>query len=101
MLVNLKEILEIAEAKKCAIGAFNTPNLESIMAVIETAEKFQVPVIISHAELHEEIMPLSIIGPIMLMFAKKASIPVCVHLDHGESLSYIEKALELGFSSIM
>lgn len=101
MLVNLKEILMIAEKENCAIGAFNTPNLESIMAVIDTAEKFQVPVIISHAQLHENIMPLKVIGPIMLLFAKNAKVPVCVHLDHGESLSYIEQALELGFSSIM
>ena len=101
MLVNLKEILMIAEKENCAIGAFNTPNLESIMAVIDTAEKFQVPVIISHAQLHENIMPLKVIGPIMLLFAKNAKVPVSVHLDHGESLSYIEQALELGFSSIM
>jgi fructose-bisphosphate aldolase class II len=101
MLVNLVEILKIAEEKKYAVGAFNTPNLESIMSVIETAEKFNVPVIISHAELHEEIMPLHKIGPIMLQCAKNANVPVCVHLDHGENLSYIEKALEFGFTSIM
>lgn len=101
MLVNLVEILEIAKKNNYAIGAFNTPNLESIMAVIETAEKLNVPVIISHAELHEEIMPLHKIGPVMLQCAKNAAVPVCVHLDHGENLSYLEKALELGFTSIM
>lgn len=101
MLVNLVEILNIAKEKNYAIGAFNTPNLESIIAVIETAEKFNVPVIISHAELHEEIMPLRIIAPIMLQCAKNTTVPVCVHLDHGENLTYLEKALEYGFTSIM
>jgi ketose-bisphosphate aldolases len=101
MLVDLVEILKIAEEEKYAVGAFNTPNLESILAVIETAEKFNVPVIISHAELHEEIMPLHKIGPIMIQCAKNATVPVCVHLDHGENLSYLEKALEIGFTSIM
>ena len=57
MLVNLIEILKLAEEKKCAIGAFNTPNLECVNAVIAAAEKLNVPVIISHAELHEEVSP--------------------------------------------
>lgn len=101
MIVNLQEVLAYAEQKQCAIGAFNTPNFECIMAVIHNAEKFQIPVIIEHAQVHESVMPLEIIGPAMVEFAKKAKVPVCVHLDHGESLEYIEKALELGFSSAM
>lgn len=101
MLVNLQEVLAYAEEKKCAIGAFNTPNFECIMAVIDNAEKYQLPVIIEHAQVHENVMPLETIGPAMVYFASKASVPVCVHLDHGESLDYIRKALELGFSSAM
>ena len=61
MLVNLVEILKLAEERKCAVGAFNTPNLECINAVIDAAERLGVPVIISHAELHEEVSPLDII----------------------------------------
>ena len=66
MLVNLKEILAIAEERKCAVGAFNTPNLECLLAVIDAAEKLGTPVIISHAELHEGISPLEKIGPVMV-----------------------------------
>ena len=83
MLVNLKEILAIAEERKCAVGAFNTP------------------VIISHAELHENISPLEKIGPVMVQAAEKAGVPVCVQLDHGETLDYIERSLEIGFTGIM
>ena len=101
MLVTLTEILQLAEAKKCAIGSFNTPNLESIMAVIGAAEELNVPVIIMHAEVHESMMPISVIGPIMVAMAKEAKVPVCVHLDHGESLAYLAKALNLGFTSVM
>lgn len=101
MLVNLKEILQIAEARKCAVGSFNTPNLESILAVVGAAEKLDVPVIIMHAEIHESILPISIIGPIMVACAKKAKVPVCVHLDHGEHLEYIQRALDMGFTSVM
>lgn len=101
MLVTLKEILELCEAAGCAVGSFNTPNLESIMAVIQAAEELDVPVIIQHAEGHEAIMPLKTIGPIMIDLAKKAKVPVAVHLDHGESLNYIYTALDMGFTSVM
>lgn len=101
MLVTLSEILELAEAKKCAVGSFNTPNLESIMAVISAAEELDVPVVIMHAQVHESMMPIDVIGPIMVERAKAAKVPVCVHLDHGETLSYLVKALNLGFTSVM
>ena len=101
MLVNLKEILAIAEEKHCAVGAFNTPNLECVNAVIDAAEKLNVPVIISHAELHEEVSPLQKLGPVMVQAAKNAKVPVCVHLDHCETLDYMAQALEIGFTGVM
>ena len=101
MLVTLHEILKMAEERGCAIGAFNTPNLECIRAVIDTAEKYNVPVIISHAELHEEVAPLDVIGPVMVLSAKNAKVPVCVHLDHCETLDYMARALEIGFTGVM
>jgi fructose-bisphosphate aldolase class II len=101
MLVNLVEILKLAEEKKCAVGAFNTPNLECVNAVLAAAEKLNVPVILSHAELHEEVSPLSKIGPVMVQAAKNAKVPVCVHLDHCETLSYMQQALDIGFTGVM
>ena len=101
MLVNLVEILKLAEEKKCAVGAFNTPNLECLNAVIAAAEKLDVPIIISHAELHEPVSALTTIGPIMVEAAKKAKVPVCVHLDHCETLSYMQTALDIGFTGVM
>ena len=101
MLVTLNEILEMAQERGCAIGAFNTPNLECIRAVIDTAEKYNVPVIISHAELHEEVAPLDVIGPVMVLSARNAKVPVCVHLDHCETLDYMARALEIGFTGVM
>lgn len=101
MLVTLNEILTDAQEKKCAVGAFNTPNLECVIAVLNAAEKLDVPVILSHAELHENVAPLAVIGPVMIQAAKSAKVPVCVHLDHCETLSYMEQALELGFTGVM
>lgn len=101
MLVSLKEILRIAEENSFAVGAFNTPNLESLEAIIQAAEESRLPVIIQHAQCHEEFISLELMGPIMVEAAKKAKVPVCVHLDHGESLSYLEQALKIGFTSVM
>ena len=101
MLVTLNEILKIAEERKIAIGSFNAPNLESLEAVLSAAEELQLPVIIQFAQCHEPWIALDLIGPVRVEAAKKASVPVCVHLDHGETLEYLQKALDLGFTGIM
>lgn len=101
MLVNLVEILKLAEGEKSAVGAFNAPNLECINAVLTAAEKLNVPVILSHAELHEAVSPLVTIGPVMIQAAKNARVPVCVHLDHCETLDYMQQALDIGFTGVM
>lgn len=101
MLVTLKEIMKIAEEKQIAIGAFNAPNLESLRAVIGAAEELKLPVIIQAAQCHEVCTPIAVMGPLMVAAAKKAEVPVCVHLDHGETLEYVEEALKMGFTSVM
>lgn len=101
MLVTLNEVMKIAEEKKIAIGSFNTPNLEGLQAVTEAAEELALPVIIQFAQCHEPWIPLSIMGPIMVEAAKKAAVPVCVHLDHGETIEYLQQALDLGFTAVM
>ncbi len=101
MLVNLKEILEIAEKNNSAIGMFNATGLDSLQAVISAAEELNQPVIIAHAEVHNVYNDISLVGPAMVAAAREAKVPVCVHLDHGVSLDMIYKALRLGFTSVM
>ena len=101
MLINLTQILQIAEEKGIAVGAFNAPNLESLEAILAAAEEENIPVILQFAQCHEPLIPVEVIGPVMVDMAKKSSIPVCVHLDHGEDLDYLKKALDLGFTGIM
>ncbi len=101
MLVNLKEILEIAERDNIAIGMFNATGFDSLQAVIAAAEELNQPVIIAHAEVHNVYNDISIVGPAMIAAAKNAKVPVCVHLDHGESLEMIYRALRIGFTSVM
>lgn len=101
MIVSLREVLSIAEKRQIAIGSFNTPSLESVCAVIEAAEELALPVIIQMAQCHEPLIPLDTIGPIMIEHARKAHVPVCVHLDHGGTFDYLTAALNMGFTSIM
>ncbi len=101
MLVNLNDVLKIANEKKIAIGAFNVPNFESAQAIIEAAEEKNTPVILNYAGVHEPLMIIEDAAAIMLHFAKKATVPVCVHLDHGTSFEACIKAIRLGFTSVM
>ncbi len=101
MLITMKAILELAEVKNIAIGAFNITSLEGIQAVLEASEELNQPVILQFAPVHEAIIPMKVIGPIMLMMAERASVPVAVHLDHGDDLSILKKALDMGFTSVM
>lgn len=101
MLVSLKELMQDAEEKGYAVGAFNAVNLEALTAIIQAAEETGKGVILNHAEVHFPLMPLETIGPIMVDMAKNAKVPVCVHLDHGQSLESCMKAIRLGFSSVM
>ena len=101
MLVTLKEIMDIAEERNIAVGSFNASCLEAVEAELEAAEELNLPIIIQFAQCHEPWIPLTTIGPIMVEMAKKAAVPVCVHLDHGETLDYLQTALEIGFTGIM
>ena len=101
MLAGLKEVIAEGKERKIAIGSFNTPNLECLLAVLGAAEELNVPVIIAHAQCHEEIAPLDKIGPVMVELAKRSKVKVCVHLDHGEDFEYCKRAIALGFTSVM
>lgn len=101
MIASLKEVIAISRKNGRAVGSFNTPNLECLLAVLGAAEKLNVPVIIAHAQCHESVSPIQKIGPVMVELAKRASVPVCVHLDHGENFDYCKQAIALGFTSVM
>ncbi|MDE6274618.1 MAG: class II fructose-bisphosphate aldolase [Clostridiales bacterium] len=101
MLVNLKQILALAEEDHSAIGMFNATGFDSLQAIVAAAEELNRPVILAHAEVHNVYNDISFVGPAMIAAAKNAKVPVCVHLDHGVSLAMIHKALRLGFTSVM
>jgi len=101
MLVNLRDICAIAEQNNMAIASFNTPSLEAARAALDAAEQTGYPVILSHAEGHDPFAPLDYMGPTLVTLAERSSAMVCVHLDHCEHLSYMRRALEIGFTGAM
>ncbi len=101
MLVSLNELLTTARKQKKAVGAFNGTTFESIRAIIQAAEEMNSPVILQHAQVHDHIVSLEDIGPVMIDFARRAKVPVAVHLDHGSTLERVVQAIRAGFSSVM
>ena len=101
MLVTLKELLDEAKVEHKAVGAFNGTTLEAIRGIIQAAEELNSPVILQHAQSHDDLIDLEEIGPVMKYYAERAKVPVALHLDHGSSFDRCVQALKLGFTSVM
>ena len=101
MLVNMNDILLPAKAGGYGVGFFNAVNVEMARAIIETAEELQSPVMVGTAEVLLPAMELERVAEYLIPMAKKASVPVCVHYDHGLTFERCMEALKLGFTSIM
>lgn len=101
MLVNLNQVLKDAQKNKYAVGLFNTVNLEMAKGVIAAAEETKSPVIIGTAEVLLSYASLSELASLLVPMAKKASVPVVLHFDHGLTPELIVKSMTLGFSSVM
>lgn len=101
MLVNLNEVLKDAQKKAYAVGLFNATDTDMLQAIISAAEELKSPVILGTAEVLLPYGELELMAPAYINMAKKASVPVVVHYDHGLTLDRCIQALKLGFSSIM
>ena len=101
MLVNMNDVLKPAQQGKYAVGLFNAVNLELARGIIAAAEQTHSPVIMGTAEVLLPYGPLDEVSYYLIPMAKKANVPVVVHLDHGLNKQTCIKALELGFTSIM
>lgn len=101
MLVNLNEVLYDAQKNHYGVGLFNTTDTDMLEAVIEAAERKCSPVIIGTAEILLPYGELALIGPSTIEAAKRASVPVVAHYDHGLTFERCMEALKLGFSSVM
>lgn len=100
-LVKMKELLKRAEEKNIGCGAFSVGNMEMVKGAIRAAEELNTPIILQIAEVRLKNSPLHLMGPMMVQAAKEAKVDVAVHLDHGLTFETVDKALELGFTSVM
>lgn len=102
MLTTLSELLIDANKRNYAVGAFNINNLEIIQAVIAAAEAEKAPVIVQTSEGALEYAGMDELAGLVHIAAKKASVPVVFHLDHGKNVELVKKAIDSGYyTSVM
>ncbi len=101
MLVNLKDVLFDAQKNHYGVGLFNTTDTDMLEGAISAAEELRSPIVIGTAEVLLPSGELQLIAPSIIHKAKKASVPVVVHFDHGLTFDRCMEAISLGFSSIM
>ena len=101
MLVNLNDVLFDAQKNHYGVGLFNTVDTDMLEAVIAAAEELRSPVIIGTAEVLLPYGELKLIAPSLVEAAKRATVPVVLHYDHGVTFERCVEALQLGFSSVM
>lgn len=97
----MRDILLPAKEGGYGVGFFNAVNVEMARAIIETAEELHAPVMVGTAEILLPVMELERAAEYLIPMAEKASVPVCVHYDHGLTFERCMEALKLGFTSIM
>ena len=101
MLVNLKEILELAEQGNFCIPAFNVYNMETVIGVLHAAEETRAPIIM---QVYPRLMKEEtgyFLAPSIIAAAKRATVPVCFHLDHGPSELETTRSIRYGATGIM
>ncbi len=101
MLTTNKIILNKARKGRYAVGAFNFVNMEVLQGIINAAELEKSPVIVQTTEGAIDYAGIEYLSAIALTAAKKAKVPVALHLDHGKELSYIRAAIKNGYTSVM
>ena len=104
MYVSLAQILRDANQAGYAVIAPDFTSLSMAKAMIETAEEVNAPLILSYSTLFKPIMDVRRYDTFIQIVRDEiqaASIPICLHLDHAESLEDIREAVEVGFCSVM
>jgi len=101
MLVNLNGVLKDAYKNNYAVGAFNSYNLETMQAAIESGKEQNGAVIVAFGEKYLPNMSTATAASITKSLAEESNNPVCLHLDHSSDLEIIKDAINSGFSSVM
>lgn len=100
-LVTSTKMLKDAQKGNYAVGAFNAENMEMVKAIIQAAEELKAPVMIQTTPSTIKYGTLETYFAMVSAEAKKASVPVCLHLDHGSSFELAVQAMKAGYTSVM
>ncbi|MDK2815823.1 MAG: tagatose 1,6-diphosphate aldolase GatY/KbaY [Moorella sp. (in: firmicutes)] len=100
-LVNPREILQAARKNGYAVGAFNIHNLETLWAVVEAAKEARAPVILQATPGTVKFVGADFLVAMAQVAARRAEVPIALHLDHCQDLDMIAMCIDVGFSSIM
>lgn len=100
-LVTSEQMLSDAQKGGYAVGAFNVENMEMVKAVIAAAEELNAPVMLQTTPSTVKYGSLDTYYGIVSAEAKKTSVPVCLHLDHGSSFELAVQAIKAGYTSVM
>ena len=100
-LVTIKEILEKARREKYCVGAFDASTIEMAMKIVEAAEEKKSPVILMGLtpDLQGDMLDYWLYS--LRKIAERASVPVCLHLDHAKDMDFLKKCVDSGFTSVM
>lgn len=101
MLVNSKEILLDAKKNNYGVPAPDFLDLDSARTFVKVAEEQNKSIILSFAQAHKNVISLEEAAIIGKFMAESVKVPIVLHLDHGQDVDYIKRAIELGFTSVM
>lgn len=101
MLTKTKEILTEAKKNRYGVVAPDFWDLNSARDFVQTADELDAPIILSFAQAHKHLISLEEAATVGKFMANSVKAPIALHLDHGEDFSYVKRAIELGFNSVM
>ncbi|NPU26824.1 fructose-bisphosphate aldolase [Bradyrhizobium sp. LMG 8443] len=99
--MDMSDLLRHAHCERYAIGAYDVVDTAFLEAVLDGAEGCRAPVIASLAESHFDHFDFECLMPVVVDAARRARVPVAIHLDHGHSLATVERAIRLGCNNVM
>lgn len=101
LVTDVKDLLMKAKDNHFAIPSYNFWDLDSARTICATAAEVHKPIFLSFAEVHNPEIDIEEAAAIGKLLAGKYDAPIVLHLDHGQDLDFVYKAMDLGFSSIM
>ncbi|MGX7091152.1 class II fructose-bisphosphate aldolase [Hutsoniella sourekii] len=101
MLTNSHEMMKKAHQERFAIPAVDFIDLDMARVFVNVAEERGLPLILAFAQSHRHMISLEEAALIGRYLAEKVRVPISLHLDHGEDIDYIKRAIDLGFTSVM